>query len=69
MKLLKIYAISYAVKTILFGIAWLFIPDLPQRTSAAVRQAWEWVASSPQELAPPTAPAALVGPVQTSTGR
>jgi hypothetical protein len=65
MKLLKIYAISYAIKTILFGIAWLFIPDLPQRTSAAIQQAWEWAASSPRELMAPAAPAALVDPVVT----
>jgi hypothetical protein len=70
MKILKIYAISYAVKTILFAIAWLFIPDLPQRTTVAMKQAWEWVAPVPQEIAAPAAaPAALVVPITTSTGR
>jgi hypothetical protein len=45
MKLLKVLAISYVVKTALFGAAWLLIPDLPERTWAMARQTWAWVAS------------------------
>jgi hypothetical protein len=45
MKLLKIAAISYVVKTLLIGAAWLAIPDLPQRARAAAQQTWAWVFS------------------------
>jgi hypothetical protein len=41
---LKLIALGYAVKTVLFGIAWMFIPDLPQRTASAVRDTWTYVA-------------------------
>jgi uncharacterized membrane protein YdcZ (DUF606 family) len=41
---LKVIAISYAVKTVLFGIAWIFIPDLPQRAATAARDTWTYVA-------------------------
>jgi hypothetical protein len=39
-RILKLLAISYAVKTILVGAAWLAVPDLPDRTLRATRQAW-----------------------------
>jgi hypothetical protein len=47
MKFLKIMALSYLVKTILLGIAWLFVPDLPQRATALARSAWSYVAPAP----------------------
>ena len=36
-RVLRILAISYAVKTLLLGVAWIFIPDLPQRVVSQVR--------------------------------
>jgi hypothetical protein len=43
---LKILALSYAVKTVLVGIAWLVVPDLPQRAMGAARETWTWVAGT-----------------------
>ena len=43
MKVLKLFALSYLVKTILVAIAWLFIPDLPARAAAVARDSWAWV--------------------------
>ena len=40
MKLLKMLALSYLIKTLLVGIAWLFIPDLPSRAMSLVRSTW-----------------------------
>ena len=40
---LKILALSYAVKTVVFGVAWLFVPDLPQRAATFARDTWTWV--------------------------
>ena len=45
MKTLKIFAWSYLIKTIMVGVAWLFIPDLPARTAAYARDAWARVQS------------------------
>jgi hypothetical protein len=42
-KTLKVLAVSYLVKTLLFGLAWLAVPDLPQRTAAKLRAAWDVV--------------------------
>lgn len=36
-KTLKIIAISYAIKTLLVGAAWLFMPELADRALAAAR--------------------------------
>jgi hypothetical protein len=33
---LRIVAVSYLVKTLLIGIAWLLVPDLPQRVQSAI---------------------------------
>lgn len=33
----RIVAVSYLVKTLLIGIAWLIVPDLPQRVQSAIR--------------------------------
>jgi len=38
----RIVAITYAVKTLLVGLAWLAVPDLPQRAATSARDAWEW---------------------------
>jgi hypothetical protein len=46
MRLLKIAAVSYIVKTLLIGAAWLAIPDLPQRARAAFQQTWMWMHST-----------------------
>jgi hypothetical protein len=40
MKVMKILAISYLIKTLLVGVAWLFIPDLPQRATALFQRMW-----------------------------
>ena len=54
---LKLVAIGYAVKTVVFGVAWLVVPDLPQRAMATARQAWVWAAGPPAPT-PQSAPAA-----------
>jgi hypothetical protein len=40
MNRLKIVAVVYLVKTLLVGIAWLVIPDLPQRAMTMARETW-----------------------------
>ena len=42
---LKLVVISYCVKTLIFCIAWLMVPDLPQRTAATLRSAWSYVST------------------------
>jgi len=42
-RLLRILAVSYLVKTLIVGIAWLAIPDLPARASAKAHQVWSAV--------------------------
>jgi hypothetical protein len=37
---LKILAIGYAVKTLLVGLAWLMVPDLPTRAANKARETW-----------------------------
>ena len=37
---LKILAVTYAVKTLLIGIAWLAIPNLPERATAKAHEVW-----------------------------
>jgi hypothetical protein len=39
-KTLKLIALGYVVKTVLFGLAWLAIPDLPQRALEMARETW-----------------------------
>lgn len=58
---LKIIAIGYVVKTVVFGAAWLVIPDFPQRAMDTARQAWVWAGGSP--TAPPHAVPAAAAPV------
>jgi len=47
MNRLKIIAIVYAVKTLLVGIAWLIVPDLPQRALTMARETWTVVSGRP----------------------
>jgi hypothetical protein len=37
---LKLIALGYVVKTLLFGVAWLVVPDLPARAANKARQTW-----------------------------
>ncbi|HEY7511531.1 MAG TPA: hypothetical protein VIG50_14815 [Vicinamibacteria bacterium] len=39
-KTLKLIALGYVVKTALVGLAWLAIPDLPQRAMDMARETW-----------------------------
>jgi hypothetical protein len=59
---LKLIAIGYAVKTVVFGAAWLVIPDLPERAVSTARQAWVWVAGSPAAAPPHRPPASAPAP-------
>ena len=45
MNRLKIVAVVYLVKTLLVGIAWLVVPDLPQRAITKARETWTAVSS------------------------
>jgi len=49
---LKILAVGYAVKTLLVGLAWLAIPDLPARAANHARRTWAAVVGSKSESAP-----------------
>jgi hypothetical protein len=42
-KTLKLIALGYVVKTALVGLAWLAIPDLPERAVAMARETWSRV--------------------------
>jgi hypothetical protein len=44
---LRMLAVVYAVKTLLLGIAWLVVPDLPERAATHVRQTWQRLAGNP----------------------
>jgi hypothetical protein len=44
---LKILAVTYAIKTLAVGVAWLMVPDLPQRASTALCRAWVWAGGAP----------------------
>jgi hypothetical protein len=39
-RFLRILAVSYLVKTLIVGVAWLAIPDLPARATAKAQQVW-----------------------------
>lgn len=36
---LRLVAVSYLVKTLAFGVAWYFVPDLPQRVQGSLAAA------------------------------
>jgi len=48
---LKVIAAVYVVKTVLLGLAWLMVPDLPTRAAQKARETWAAVAgrSAPAE--------------------
>ena len=46
-RMLRTLAVVYAVKTLLVGIAWLAIPDLPERAATHVRETWQRLAGNP----------------------
>jgi hypothetical protein len=50
---LKLIAVGYAVKTLLVGLAWLIVPDLPARAASKARQTWSAVAGRPAVPADP----------------
>ena len=50
MSLLKIIAVIYLVKTLLVGIAWLFVPDLPQRAMTKARETWVSISEGSVDL-------------------
>ncbi len=43
MKFLKVLVVTYLIKTLIVGVAWLFVPDLPARTIGMFRSAWSWL--------------------------
>lgn len=51
---LKLIALSYAVKTLLFGLAWLIVPDLPARAANKARQTWTAVVGRTAQAEPST---------------
>jgi hypothetical protein len=55
-KTLKLVAIGYVVKTLAFGVAWLLVPDLPQRALNTARQAWVWASRPALPAHPPQPP-------------
>jgi len=46
-KTLRLVAVVYAVKTLLIGIAWLVVPDLPERAATHVKQTWQKLSGNP----------------------
>jgi hypothetical protein len=46
-RFLRTLALVYAVKTLLVGIAWLVVPDLPERAATHVRETWQRLAGNP----------------------
>jgi hypothetical protein len=46
--LLKRVALVYAVKTLILGVAWLAVPDLPQRALKVAQSAWTRLAGDPE---------------------
>jgi hypothetical protein len=46
-KVLRTVAVVYAVKTLLIGLAWLAVPDLPERAATHVRETWQRLAGDP----------------------
>ena len=62
MKVLKLVALSYLVKTVLVGIAWFFIPDLPDRAVSLARRSWSWIQTAPAAAEASPAAAAVTPP-------
>lgn len=51
---LKLIALGYVVKTLLFGLAWLIVPDLPARAANKARQTWTAVVGRSAAAEPAT---------------
>ena len=66
MKALKILAISYLIKTLLVGIAWFFVPDLPQRTATFVRRVCGIVEPPPASAEPVQQPRPVPAAAETA---
>jgi hypothetical protein len=47
-RVLRLLAVSYAVKTAIVGLLWLAIPDLPRRAGTTARAAWAHLVGSPE---------------------
>jgi len=43
-KTVRWVALGYVVKTLIVAIAWLAVPDLPQRTLRVVQETWTQIA-------------------------
>jgi len=54
-RVLQILALSYVLKTLLLGMAWLVIPDLPQRLARSASSCWTYLkAPRPKPYSPTT---------------
>jgi len=49
---LRLIALGYAVKTLLFGLAWLIVPDLPARAANKARETWTAVVGRTAQAEP-----------------
>ena len=45
-RMIRLVVASYVVKTLLFTVAWLLVPDLPRRAMNSARGVWLAVAGS-----------------------
>ena len=45
-RMIRLVVASYLVKTVLFAVAWLLVPELPQRAMAGARGLWLALAGS-----------------------
>ena len=43
-RILKLVLASYLVRTLLVAVAWLLVPELPQRAANGARSVWHAVA-------------------------
>jgi len=57
-RVLKLIVLGYAVKTLLLGLAWLMVPDLPARAASKARQAWTSLSRGVLAAHPPDPPLA-----------
>jgi hypothetical protein len=42
-KRLKLIAVFYLIKTAVVGVAWLIVPDLPERAMTKAKETWAYV--------------------------
>jgi hypothetical protein len=43
----RVVAAGYLIKSLLIGLAWLVVPDLPERTASFLRQTFQSAPSNP----------------------